>query len=126
MTDTLSTILASTEPWIANPGLIGGVLGGGVGIFGGLYGTVVGICAPRGVARGLVFGLHWTMAVLGAVLALTGLVAVVRGQPYHVWFGFLMPGLLLCVFAVVFLPVIRLRYRQAEARKLEAEEFRRT
>ena len=126
MIDILNTILAATEPWIDNPGMLGGILGGGVGVFGGLYGTVVGICAPRGIARGFVFGLHWFMGVMGVGLAVTGLVAVFSGQPYHVWFAFLMPGLLLCVFTVVFLPVIRLRYRQAEARRLEAEEFRGT
>jgi hypothetical protein len=117
-------LAAAVEPWFT-PWLAGPIFGGGVGVLGGVYGTLVGILAPRGLARGFVMGLHWTYVVIGLALLGTGITALITGQPYGVWFGFLLPGAILSVLMLSFTPMIRLRYRQAEQRRLEAEEFRR-
>ncbi len=122
--DLLINLLAQVEPWF-NAGLVGGLMGGGIGILGGVYGTVVGLCAPRGKWRSFVFAMHWAALALGGVLLVAGVTAVITGQPYGVWYSLLLPGLLLTVLMGTMTPVIKLRYRQAEHRRLEAEEFRR-
>ncbi len=118
-------MLSAVQPWFENAGQIGGLLGGGIGVLGGVYGTVVGICAPRGKAKRLVFGLHWFTLLLGLGLLGGGITALVTGQPYGVWYALLLPGALLTVLIICFTPMVKLRYRQAEHRKLNAEEFRR-
>ena len=122
---TMIAILSVVQPWFENVGQIGGLLGGGIGILGGVYGTVVGICAPRGIAKCLGFGLHWFVLLLGLGLLGGGITALVTGQSYGVWYALLLPGALLTVLLICFTPMVKLRYRQAEHRKLNAEEFRR-
>ena len=87
--------------------------------------TLVGVLAPRGKGRAFVMALHWSALALGAVFIVAGITAVVGGQPYGVWYALLLPGLLMVVLMGTMTPVIRLRYRQAEHRRLQAEEFRR-
>ncbi len=118
-------MLSAVQPWFENAGRTGGLLGGGIGILAGVYGSVAGMCAPRGKAKRLVFGLHWFTLLLGLGLLVGAITAMVRGQPYGVWFALLLPGALLTVLMIIFTPMLKLRYRQAEHRKLNAEEFRR-
>lgn len=120
-----ATFATTVDPWFGSPGLAGAILGGGIGTLCAIYGTVLGICAPRGAARGFVFALHWGMIALGAVLAIMGIVALSGGQPYGVWYPLLLSGVISALIVGILTPVLRLRYRQAEHRRLEAEEFRR-
>ena len=122
---TMIEMLSAVQPWFENAGRTGGLLGGGVGILAGVYGSVVGICAPRGKAKRLVFGLHWFTLLLGLGLLVGGITALVTGQSYGVWFALLLPGALLTVLLICFTPMVKLQYRQAEHRQLNAEEFRR-
>ncbi len=125
MTDQfMINLLAEVEPWF-NPGLAGGLLGGGVGVLGAVYGCVVGVLAPQGKGRTFVMALHWGTIALGAVFLVAGIWAAVAGQPYGVSYVLLLPGLLLVVLMGAFTPLVKLRYRQAEHRRLQAEEFRR-
>ncbi|MHC4219000.1 MAG: hypothetical protein ACYSU7_11155 [Planctomycetota bacterium] len=124
MTDLVLQLAAQVQPWFDNFGLVGGLLGGGVGLLGAVYGTTVGVLAPRGKARAAVFAMHWAILALGVVVLAAGITALATGQPYGVWYVLLLPGLLITILMLVFLPIIRLRYRQAEHRRLEAEEFR--
>ena len=125
MSDLILHVAAQVQPWFENYGLVGGLAGAGVGMLGAAYGTTVGLLAPRGKARGLVFAMHWTFLALGVVLLAAGITALVTGQPYGVWYALLLPGALVTILMMVFLPIVRLRYQQAEHRRLEAEEFRR-
>ncbi len=125
MTDQFVIILLSeVEPWF-NPGLVGGLVGGGVGVMGAVYGSLVGVLAPRGKGRTFVMAMHWGAIALGAVFLMAGIGAAVAGQPYGVWYSLLLPGVILVVLMGAFTPVIKQRYRQAEHRRLQAEEFRR-
>lgn len=127
MTDLLATttMLAEVTPWFSNPGAVGGILGASIGVLGGgIYGPLVGVCASQGKARKLVMGYHFAMLGLGVVLLLVALYALIAGQPYGIWFGMLMPGALLVVLMIALTPMIRMRYREAEQRKLSAQEFR--
>ncbi len=118
-------LLAAIQPWFDNWGLVGGLLGGGVGLLGAVYGTMVGVCAPRGKAKGLVYGLHWFSLLLGLAVLAAGVTALIVDQPYGVWYPLLFSGAIVTVLMIGFTPMIKLRYRQAEHRKLNAEEFRR-
>jgi hypothetical protein len=125
MSDLFLHIATQVQPWFDNPGLVGGLLGGGVGVLGAIYGTTLGLLAPRGKARGAVFAMHWTFQALGVVLLAAGITALATGQPYGVGYPLLLPGALLTFLMLIFLPIVRVRYQQAEHRRLEAEEFRR-
>ena len=125
MTDPyMINLLSEVQPWF-NPNLAGGILGGGVGVLGAVYGTLVGVLAPRGKGRTFVMAMHWSAIALGATFLVAGIGAAVSGQPYGVWYSLLLPGALLVVLMGCMTPVIKQRYRQAEHRRLQAEEFRR-
>jgi hypothetical protein len=53
-----------------------------------------------------------------------GVAAWVSGQPYGIWYPCLLMGVVLTVVVGGLLPVVYLRYRQADERRLKAEEFR--
>jgi hypothetical protein len=125
MSDLVLQLATQVQPWFENQGLVGGLLGAGAGIMGGIYGTAVGLLAPQGKARGFVFGMHFTFLALGVLLLVAGVTAVSTGQPYGVWYALLLPGGLITFLMLMFLPMVRMRYQQAEHRRLEAEEFRR-
>ncbi len=118
-------MLSAVHPWFEDLGLVGTLLGVGVGLLGGAYGAVVGICVPRGKAKGLVYGLHWFSLLLGLAVLTAGVTALIGGQPHRVWYPLLFSGAIVTGLIIGFTPMIKLRYRQAEHRKLNAEEFRR-
>jgi len=115
------------NPWWSQhaAALIGGLGGGGVGILGALLGTLMGTLAPRGIGKGLVIGLQCVLLGIGVVTAVTGLTAMVLGQPYHVWYPLVLIGFVLGGVCGGLLPATRHVYRQAEARRLDAEQMRR-
>ena len=113
-------------PWFdqQTAGLVGGLLGGGIGVFvGGIGGGVGGSLAVMGKARSFGLGMFYFGIVLGLVLSGVGLYALVTGQPLWVWGSFALPGVLTAGLMGGLLPVIKIRYRQAEQRKLDAQEF---
>jgi hypothetical protein len=119
-------VLAQTAtPWVKNPNMVGALLGSGVGVFGGIYGPMAGILAPRGRCKTLVMTVHYMGIVIGLALIIVAIIAMINRQPYLIWYGLGLPGLIIASLMVGLLPVVKLRYRQAEARKLEAESFRR-
>ena len=121
----MSVAAVVTEPWFSEQvaGLVGGLGGGVLGSLAGCYGGLAGWLAPKGMARGLVLGTHWAFLLLGAVSLVVGLVALADGQPWHVWYVFALPGGLFVVLFGLLLPVIRRRYREAEERRMIAEEM---
>lgn len=115
-----------TEWWTTQDAALIGAIGGSlVGVIGGVFGSVVGVCAPRGIARTPVLAAHAALIALGAIALLTGVAALVLGQPYHVFFPVLMGGVVLGAVMGPLYPVVRARYRQAESRRLDAEDLRR-
>ncbi|MCL2640402.1 MAG: hypothetical protein FWD53_06125 [Phycisphaerales bacterium] len=113
--------------------MIGAFGGAAIGILGGIVGTLGGIMVPRGKGKRLVYGSVAFLGIIGLPLLILGLVALVVGQPYAVWFSPLMAGVV-CVACVSFVfPGIARGYRlaennrlAAEKRRLDAEELRRS
>jgi hypothetical protein len=115
------------QPWWtpADAGMIGGVIGVVVGLLGAAVGTLAGIFAPRGQLRQVVLGLHAGAIVAGGCLLVAGITAATLGQPYAVWYPLVLGGGIASVVMGSLLPVVLARYRQADARRLAAEQFRR-
>ena len=108
-----STVVAS---------IAGAVFGTAVG----LLGAAAGVLAPRGMARRLVIGAFVTALGAGIAVLSAGVFALTIGQPHHVWFGLALFGALTTAITGGLLPVVMTRYREADVRKLDAAELRRT
>jgi hypothetical protein len=109
---------ASSAGWI-------GAIGGGLGALVGVYGALAGTLAPRGKARALVLGLHTSFLVVGGLALAAGLAALLFGQPYHVWYPSVLGGGIAAAVLGGLLPLVRMRYAEAERRRLAASELRR-
>ena len=116
-----------TEPWF-NENLFGalwGGIGGGVGgSLGGLWGALVGTLAPRGKGRTWLIPIGWGFIGLGVLSLAFGLYALAAGQPYGIWYGPVLTGGLVVTVIGCLMPVVYRRYAEAEARRVQAEEFR--
>ena len=98
----------------------GGRIGGAVGTLLGLYGALIGILASRGRGRGAVTALMVAVGVACAVMLAVGVVALVRGQPYAVWYPLTLAGGLGAVLSAGLLPVMNRRFEEAEMRRMMA------
>jgi hypothetical protein len=110
------------QPWF-DPNLYAWIPGTLLGVAGGVMGSLTGCLAPRGRARNLVVRTWFTVLAACAVLLAVGIVAVVRGQPYGVWFGLLFPGVDGTVLLGALTPLVLKRYREAEERRLAAKDL---
>ena len=111
-----------TEQWF-DANLYAWIPGTLLGVAGGILGSLAGILATRGKAKGLVLAFHWLGIGVSAILLIAGVAAFILGQPYGVWYGLGLPGLLgITVFGAL-LPVLLKRYRAAEERRLAAHDL---
>lgn len=115
------------EPWF-NENLFGalyGAIGGGLGgTLIGCWGAAVGICSPRGVGKTWIVATGWVFLALGILSLGFGLAALLMGQPYGIWYAPTLAGGLVTVILAALMPTVYRRYSIAEARKLQAEQFR--
>ena len=111
-----------SDPWF-NPNLLGGIVGSAIGVLGGVWGGLAGALAPRGRAKVLVLGYAWALLLASALLLATGLAALLCGQPYGVWYGLGLSGLIGLAVLAPNLYVVRGVYRKAEERKLAAHDL---
>jgi MFS family permease len=128
---TLIDLLLQTDavtPWFGErTGIYIGSFGGaGIGVLGGILGAVAGVFAPQGKGRGFVLGSMFGGAILGGLTLLTGLVALLLSQPYHVWYPMVMLGALVGGVFGGLTPLMRRRYMEAEQRRLDADALRRS
>lgn len=107
-------------------GMIFGVAGAVCGVIGGIFGSACAVLVPRGRGKAVVYGaLGLIVAAAVAGVAIGG-VGILLGQPRHVW---MWPMLLGAVLLAAMLPsglMIPKWYLQAELRRLEAGELRRS
>ncbi len=94
-----------------------------LGVLGGLWGSLAGLLAPRGKAKSLMLGSLGLMLTACAVCLMLGVIALLRHQPYGVWYALLFPGVLGLFLFPVLTPVVLLRYREAENRKIQARDL---
>jgi hypothetical protein len=111
-----------TEPWF-DPNRYAWVFGTALGVIGGTLGSLAGSLAPRGKAKALVMGLFTAVLVACAVMLVAGVVALLQGQPYGVWYGLGLPGALGLIVVGGLMPVVQRRYREAEERRLSARDL---
>jgi hypothetical protein len=98
-----------------------GIVGGAVGIFGGLvgcFGGLLGCLAGFGKARKFVLTTTKIFIALGMLLTVTGIVAIACGQPFFVWYVFLLPGVMLTLIFSLNFPLIQRRYDDLEIRRM--------
>src|SRR5262245_14035810 len=116
-----------SEPWF-NPiwfgALFGAIAGGVGGTLCGLLGAAAGVCAPRGIGRPWIMGGLVLMVLVGLASLAFGLYALAVGQPWAIWYGPVLTGVVLSVVMGGLIPVIRRRYAEAEARRMEATDLR--
>ncbi len=116
-----------SQPWfdeLTFGVLVGGFGGGLLGTLGGVWGGLVGMFAPRGKGRAVLIPIGWAFVGVGVVLLAFSLCALAAGQPYGIWYSTLLPGVILTAVLGGLMPVVYKRYAEAEARRVQAEEFR--
>ena len=110
--------------WFDEPtaGLIGGIAGGAMGLCGGIAGTIGGIFAPKGKFKKFMLSFVTVLAVFSAISLCVGLYALlIAGQPYHVWYPFVLIGGQGVILGTVGLFFVKNRYKQAESKKQKRE-----
>jgi len=117
-----------TNEWwsIESTGLIFGIAGAAAGLFGGLYGSLCGFLVPRGKGKSIVYGMFAMIVVVGAASVMTGLIALLIDQPRHVFQWLLLVGGVLLVSTLPSGLMMPKLYRQAEQRRLEVTELRKS
>ena len=111
-----------TDQWF-DANLYAWIPGTVLGIAGGLLGALTGIWATRGKAKRLILGCYGVALAVSAILLIAGVIAFIKGQPYGIWYGLGLPGLLgISVFGALF-PMLLKRYREAEERRLAAHDM---
>jgi hypothetical protein len=111
-----------SEPW-HDPNWYGWIPGATLGVLAGLWGSLVGTLAPRGRGKWLVVRLAWLLFLGSAALLGAGVGALLSGQPYGVWYGLGLPGLVGVFVIGINMFVMDWAYRAAEARKLAARDL---
>src|SRR5262245_31730885 len=101
------------QPWF-DPNTFAWIPGTVLGCAGGLWGGIAGVCAPKGKAKPVVLGLSFVLLGVGVLLLIAAAVAFFSGQPYGVWYGLGLPGLILPVVLGANLPNVLRTYRAAE------------
>jgi hypothetical protein len=112
------------EPWY-DPNWYGWIPGASLGVVGGLWGTFAGLIGRHRPA--LVTGSLWLWLAGSVVLLATAVYALVQGQPYGVWYGLGLPGLLGTCMGIFFLftirPVLLRAQREEEERRMQARDL---
>ena len=109
------------EPWI-NPQMLG-ILGVIFGTLGALVGILSGVFTPKGKAKKLVLGVNTFAFAVGFISIVVGVIAYFSGQPYGIWYGFGLCGLISTFLFGAFFFVFRHEYRKAELRKSMSEDL---
>jgi hypothetical protein len=118
---------AATSPegwWSVRQGTLIGAFGGaGVGLLGATLGPAMGILVPKGKGKSIILPALLTIGVLGVALLVSGLVALISKQPYHVWYPLVLIGLISSVVMLPLFFVAKGRYRAAERNRMEAQDL---
>jgi hypothetical protein len=81
------------EYWF-NPNMYAWIPGALLGVFGGIFGAVAGTFAPKGKFKKTVIALLICMIAASLILLCLGIIALLAKQPYGVWYGLGLPGVI--------------------------------
>ena len=112
-----------SEPWF-DPNMyswVGGTLFGVIG--GGIGGPLIGVNASKGKNKGLVFGFIYTMIAISITMLGVSIYAYASGQPYGVWYGIGLPGMIGVLIFPFLIPSVNASYKRAELKRMEMEEL---
>jgi hypothetical protein len=90
----------------------------------GIWGALVGVLGPQGLCKGLVMAVHGVLLAISVVLLVAGVIALATGQPYGVWYGLGLGGLIGVIVLGANIPTVRRVYAMAEQRKMAARDAR--
>jgi hypothetical protein len=110
------------EPWF-DPIRYAWIPGTLIGLIGGTLGPFSGYCASKGKWKGLVMGLYYTVVGFCALLLVSGAVAWISGQPYGIWYGLGMAGVIGMLVFGSLVPVMHRVYRESELRQSQARDL---
>ena len=118
--------MSATVPWWDHQftGTLGGVIGTSVGLWCSLVGGTLWLVIRSNLATRIAVVANSIIAVLSAACVVTGIYAISNGQPYHVWYAFMVPGILLLFGSVAFIiaaPRVTAQYNRT---RLDAQELR--
>ena len=111
-----------TTEWF-DPGLYAWVPGTAYGVLAALMAGVVGYFAPKGRARQLIVRGWLALWALAVALLAAGLMAQIQGQPWGLWYGLELPGVVGTLVVGLNTFVIQKTYRQVEQRRLAAKDL---
>jgi hypothetical protein len=112
------------EPWfdLHTASTLGGIIGSCIGIAGGIIGCMCGFCIRKGWKK-IVYAAFGLVIAICTILLLAGLTALFCRQPYHIWYSFLLPGLIGTIIFASLLPVVHKRFIQIETRQMQAKDL---
>lgn len=104
---------------------VGAILGSSIGIIIGCIWvpfSIFGILKCR--FRGFVLNTAKTFIAIGILLLFTGGTALFLGQPYHVWYPFLLCGIVVSIQMPFFYIIFKKRYLESELKKMSIEDMK--
>jgi uncharacterized membrane protein len=110
------------EPWF-DPNHYAWIPGTAYGVLAVLMGVLAAWLAPRGRARHFMLRTWFGLWVAAIGLLVVGAVALADRQPWGIWYGFLLPGVVGTLVVGANSLVLLRRYREAEERRLAARDL---
>ncbi|MEZ6145136.1 MAG: hypothetical protein R3B91_06825 [Planctomycetaceae bacterium] len=117
----LPSLVSATTPdgaWWSDrtSGYVGTWMGTTLGLLGALIGVLVGL----GRARRFTLSIQILGIAAGTVCLIMGVIALIAGQPYAVYYPLLLCGLIGSVVLGLLRPVVKNRYAHEELRRMQA------
>lgn len=101
-------------------GRTAGIFGAVFGCIIGLMGALIGLFTSKGQARYFVMGSMSVMLGIGIVCLLITCIALIKSQPYVVYYPLGLAGMLCTVLSIFLRGSVKKRYQQIELRKMES------
>jgi hypothetical protein len=111
-----------TQPWF-DPNLYSWIPGAALACLAAILACLAARLAPQGRARAFIVRAWIALWVACWILLAAGLVALGNHQPYGIWYGLLLPGVIGTLVLGGNLLVILKRYRDVEDRRLAAKDL---
>jgi len=111
-----------TDLWF-DPNHYAWIPGSAYGVAAALMACLVAWFAPRGRARTFITRAWFVLLAVALALLVAGLIALAEGQPWGVWYAFLLPGAIGTLVVGANSYVIAKTYREVEQRHLAAKDL---